>query len=554
MGCSANKEEKKKPPENGEVKDHPQRVSTEERQTELPTKRKMSREMTATSFSDIRKVYKFNPKAIGHGHFGSVRIAWLPNHPEMKFAVKTISKEKIKRDIHILRRELEILKSLSHPNIVKFYETYQDERFFHLVMELCTGGELLERVIKKGCLLEAEAARIMQKIFLAVAYLHVKGICHRDLKPENFLFSDLSDEAEVKVIDFGLANKFGGENSKGMSTVVGTAMYVAPEVLRGKYDHRCDNWSLGVMLHVLLSGRPPFYGETNQDIFRLVLNGKFSLEGSDWDRISSHAKDLITKLIVMDPEKRLTAAEALKHPWFAEQIERGMGANKGDAETDRIVIDRLKAYAFASRFKREALRLVAAVMSEKELKHLKEKFRAMDKDGTGLIHVSELEEVMRSCGYTDSQAEIRRLVEEMNYGEAEQINYMDFIAATLDERKFLTKEKLWAVFKHFDTDDTNYITKENLTETMARMGRKLPDEVIEEMVRTLDHNNDGKIYFQDFLQMMSFEQLDALDRDPNLAVETSFFSKSHISSNRLSGASSPVNPERKVEGVSDEIL
>eukprot|EP01017_Pseudomicrothorax_dubius_P039474 TRINITY_DN6061_c0_g1_i1.p1 TRINITY_DN6061_c0_g1~~TRINITY_DN6061_c0_g1_i1.p1 ORF type:complete len:191 (-),score=41.86 TRINITY_DN6061_c0_g1_i1:34-606(-) len=175
-------------------------------------------------------------------------------------------------------------------------------------MEYCSGGELLQKVIAQGSLTESETVHLMRKIFSAVAYLHEKGICHRDLKPENFLFSDNSIDAEIKIVDFGLSKKFSDEDNNQMTTVVGTALYVAPEVLKGSYDEKCDEWSLGVVLYVILSGNPPFYAETKREIFKKIESGRYNFEGPEWSRVSSLAKDLIKKLLVVDPKRRLSAA------------------------------------------------------------------------------------------------------------------------------------------------------------------------------------------------------------------------------------------------------
>eukprot|EP00828_Plagiopyla_frontata_P019022 TRINITY_DN24324_c0_g1_i2.p1 TRINITY_DN24324_c0_g1~~TRINITY_DN24324_c0_g1_i2.p1 ORF type:complete len:223 (-),score=26.32 TRINITY_DN24324_c0_g1_i2:310-978(-) len=202
---------------------------------------------TITSHQDIRKVYKFSQKPIGHGHFGTVRIAMQIQNPDKKYAVKSILKSKIQKDFHLFQRELSILRQLDHPNIIKFYETYQDEKFFHLVMEYCKGGELFARIASMGHFSEIEAMKTMKALFLAVKYLHEQGICHRDLKPENLLYSDNTPSAQIKIIDFGLSRQFDlekefSQNLKQMNTMVGTALYVAPEVIAGtKYNSSCDN-------------------------------------------------------------------------------------------------------------------------------------------------------------------------------------------------------------------------------------------------------------------------------------------------------------------------
>jgi calcium-dependent protein kinase len=189
--------------------------------------------------------------------------------------VKSILKDNIKKDVKLLEEELAILTSVDHPNIIKFHETYIDYRYVHIVMELCEGGELFEKIVEMHKFTERQASSLLRKILSAVKHLHDHGICHRDLKPENFLFSDKSTDPEIKLIDFGLSKRFGNnhehDHGEKMHTIVGTPYYVAPEVLKGNYDFACDVWSLGVILYIMLCGYPPFEGDNNKEIFKNVL-------------------------------------------------------------------------------------------------------------------------------------------------------------------------------------------------------------------------------------------------------------------------------------------
>jgi calcium-dependent protein kinase len=221
-------------------------------------------------------------RIIGSGKFGIVRIARPKSDPNMKFAIKSITRNAIKGDIKMLTRELDILIEVDHPNIVKFYEMFVDQDYVHIVMEYCTGGELFERITKKGKIKEKDAAKIVKYVLMAIKHLHEKGICHRDIKPENLLFENTSDSAKIKLIDFGLS-KFISESTEGdLQTKVGTPYYVAPEVLKGVYDKRCDLWSIGVITYILLCGYPPFYGSNNKEIFDKIKNCKYEFFAEDW--------------------------------------------------------------------------------------------------------------------------------------------------------------------------------------------------------------------------------------------------------------------------------
>ena len=405
----------------------------------------------------------------------------------------------------MFRSELEILKTLDHPNLIKFYETYQDQRFFHLVMEYCSGGELLERIVHKGHLNEEEANKIMSKALSSVQYLHANHIAHRDLKPENFLFSNRSEEAELKIIDFGLSTKY-GESSNSLKTLVGTALYVAPEVLKGHYKEKCDEWSLGVIMFVLLCGNPPFDGLNNNEIFSKVKIGKYVMKEDDWDNISPEAKDLVSKLLEVNSEKRISAAEALNHPWFNLELKSQLTKIQMDAK----ILKLLRSFKTTSKLRKEALKVMVNFLTDIEIKNLKDTFRYIDKDNSGMISVQELQQVMKEFGYSDTEKDITKMVENIHVEDGELcLNYHEFIAAALDSKVILTKERLWTVFKYFDVNNANFITAGSLKEAFARAGRKFSPNDIQHMIKEVDESKDGKISFEEFVNMMKIEEDDS---------------------------------------------
>ena len=233
------------------------------------------------------------------------------------YAIKSILRENIAKDIRLLEEELAILRAVDHPNIVKFDQCYIDHRYVHIVMEYCNGGELFDRIVAAQRFSERHAADVMSQMLSSIKHLHGHGIVHRDLKPENFLMNDPSENSEVKLIDFGLSKRFSEEETvEKMHTVVGTPYYVAPEVLKGNYNKSCDIWSLGVILFVFLCGYPPFEGDNNKEIFRNVLKQPLTFDPADWNTISASAKDLVGKMLEKDPAQRITAEQCLQHAWF----------------------------------------------------------------------------------------------------------------------------------------------------------------------------------------------------------------------------------------------
>jgi len=255
---------------------------------------------------------------LGTGGFSVVKECTSKADGE-KYAVKIIEKNALKEDIKLLKREIDIMKKVSHKNILQLHEIFEDNERVYIVMELVKGSELFDRIVEKGFYSERNAMNIVAQILDAVAYLHSLGIAHRDLKPENLLCSGAGDTEIVKIADFGLS-KIQSDEDK-LHTSCGTPGYVAPEVLLCEtYNESVDMWGIGIITYILLAGYPPFYDETNpQDdtlLFDKVIHVDYDMDDECWDDVNELAKDFIRHLLVKDPKQRLTATQAKEHPWF----------------------------------------------------------------------------------------------------------------------------------------------------------------------------------------------------------------------------------------------
>jgi calcium-dependent protein kinase len=321
--------------------------------------------LDSKSHSEIHNHYKFL-KVIGHGQFGVVRAAVARQSKYgQQFAVKSIPKAKISVELKMMLRELEILQSVDHPNIIKLYETYEDSLYLHMVMELCTGGNILDRIVQKGTHSEYEAADMLGKLCLAVSHLHELYICHRDIKPDNCLYVSEDPSAEIKLLDFGLSNKFGSENIERMYSLVGTPYYIAPEVLRGSYSKECDIWSLGVLLYLLLSGRQAFASSNIKELYPKIKRAEYSFEGAEWAEISAEAKDLISRMLVVDPSKRIPLKKVMRHSWFRVH-------KTASSRTVPIgIIQSLGRKSAWSYFQKESMRVILKYLSSAEIEYLK---------------------------------------------------------------------------------------------------------------------------------------------------------------------------------------
>jgi len=258
---------------------------------------------------------------LGRGAFSVVKLGTNKKTKE-KVAVKVIDRNDVGKDYEKnLKMEMEILKRVEHPNIIALHEMVEAGNKLYFVMELVTGGELFDRIVEKGSYSEEDAKILVRKIVSAIDYLHKQNIAHRDLKPENLLVKSVEDDTEVKIADFGLSKII--DKDKMMQTACGTPGYVAPEVLLAQgYDKEVDMWSIGVITYILLCGFPPFYSESVPEVFEQILEAKYDYPEEYWDEISAEAKDFINHLLVVDVTKRLTAEQALNHPWLRQSSKK----------------------------------------------------------------------------------------------------------------------------------------------------------------------------------------------------------------------------------------
>ncbi|CAN1854100.1 Calcium-dependent protein kinase 1 [Linum perenne] len=451
-------------------------------------------------------------KKLGQGQFG-ITFLCVEKATGNKFACKSIAKRKLLTDddVEDVRREIQIMHHLAgHPNVISIKGAYEDAVAVHVVMELCAGGELFDRIVQRGHYSERKAAQLTRTIVGVVEACHSLGVMHRDLKPENFLFVSQQEDSLLKTIDFGLSIFF--KPGERYTDVVGSPYYVAPEVLKKRYGAEADVWSAGVILYILLSGVPPFWAETEQGIFEQVLQGDLDFDSEPWPHISESAKDLVRKMLVRDPRRRLTAHEVLCHPWVQEE---GVAPDK---PLDSAVLSRLKQFSAMNKLKKMALLVIAESLSEEEIAGLKEMFKMIDADGSGQITFEELKVGLTKVGATLKESEIYDLMQAADIDNSGTIDYAEFIAATLHLNKIEKEDHLFAAFSYFDKDGSGYITQDELQQACEEFG--LQDVRLEEMIGEADQDNDGRIDYNEFVAMM--QKGNAAATPGRKGLETSF--------------------------------
>jgi len=436
-------------------------------------------------------------KQLGKGGYGKVYEVKNKKTGEIR-ACKHLSKLSIK-NVAKFELEINILIKTDHPNIIKLYEIFESQRSLYLVMEECKGGEVFDRIIdhiqRKEMYSEKDAATIFQQLMCSVEYCHNHCICHRDLKPENLLYLNEGEEEgnPIKIIDFGLSQIF---KNRRLSTKVGTAYYVSPEILKGDYTEKCDIWSAGVILYILLSGDPPFNGPDDSSIYAKIANLKFTFPEKKWKNVSNEAKDLICHMICPE-EDRYNAKQVLEHPWLKNASNKPLSEFQFDPKF-------LFQYMNSNYLKKLSLLFIASRLEDNEIKDLKDIFYAFDQDKDGQISLKELQDGFLQLKSTHlPEEDILNLFKSIDVDKNFRIDYTEFLAATISEKNYLKRERLFEAFCMLDKDNNGKITKEELMEVLKT--EKSQEKEIEKYIKIADINGDGIIDYTEFLKLMGFE-------------------------------------------------
>ena len=444
-----------------------------------------------THIENIEKHYKFL-KELGHGSYGKVfRIQNIITGDI--YACKKLDKKLIKSKKRI-NTEIDLLRTTDHPNIIKLYEIYEDMTSLYLVMEECNGGELFQQLVKNAKnhinFSEKDAAKIMKQILESVNYLHSHGVCHRDLKPENILFSSISGDFEIKLIDFGLSKVF-NENNKIMKGSVGTLYYMAPEVIYGKYDEKCDVWSCGVILYMLLCGLPPFFSLNEKEVKKKILNFEYSFNYKPFENISDDAKNLIKKIFVM-PEERPSISELLNSDWIKK--------NAPESKNEFIKADfvQIKKYCKLNLVQKSIINFAAFHLSTDETEEFVKLFKNIDKNNDGVLTFDELQKGISILNLGIKQEDLIQLFKETDIDKNGLINYTEFISTLIDYEKSIKQERLIECFRNYDADQSGKINFKEFCEIIRPQNEKEKQD-LKDLYNRFDYNKDGEIDINEFI-------------------------------------------------------
>jgi len=499
----------------------------------------------------ITKDYTLGKQLGQPGQFGVAKLCVRKSDGE-KFAVKIIDKSKFIDTDHEegmfadMKEEIEVMRSLKHENIVKLYEVFETKEKLYLVQELCSGGELFDRISELGKYSEKDAAGVLLQIFRGLSHMHAKGIAHCDLKPDNFLFHG---DGKLKIIDFGMSKRIPRGYDNKLSVLCGTPYYTAPEVIKGEYHKAADCWSVGVVMFVMLFGYPPFYADPekygrreNEMIYKKIKKGFIPRVQKGYGRhfpesieASDSARDLMKMLLRKNVAARLTAVEALDHKWFIDA--------SSEQTISAQVTASLTTFKEVSRFKITVLNAFQniAITDEKQ-ETLKQTFMKMDLDNNGKISFSEFEKFMVETG-TMTKETAERVFNNADVNKDSEMSFNELLLTVADHQLRNVNERMSKMFLMIDRNRDGFLSPD---EIKTYFNDYLNDDSLlkdlglltqlDDIIREADKNGDGKISFTEFVRVMDPEAFEDVDDDEDIKEDEA----------KPLGAL-PVDDEKKVE-------
>lgn len=457
----------------------------------------------------IDKVYKINKndKPLGKGNFGMVVRGEDRVNGQLR-AIKIIKKSKFEEeglDLELLSNEVNILLKLDHPNIIRIYEVYDDQKYLYFVMELMDGKSLFDCMFEEAYQNNEKKVReFFFQIMKGLQYLHRNGIAHRDIKPQNIMFVDKSME-QLKIIDFGVSKYFFKNSNPNeeitLRTKTGSLYYIPPEIMDGKYDCRCDVWSAGVLLYLMIAGVPPFYDANPMVVVEKVKKVEYNFLEKVWDKVSSECKDLITKMVAV-ADKRFTSDQVLGHPWMKLDMEK---------KEYQVELESVKNFFRGSKLSKLFKELLAASCSEVESDNLGKLFVELDENGDGVINREELIAGLRNSLKFNDQELVDAITKA--FPQNADIQYNSFFALLLNPALTSNDSRIEKIFNGLDQNKDGRITAEDLVKFQKHPKKKegaaedLPENAdplkkYQEYIKEVDKEGKGYLTLDDIKLMM----------------------------------------------------
>jgi calcium-dependent protein kinase len=447
----------------------------------------------------LKQIYDLKKKPIGKGAFAEVFKGSLKANSDIKVAIKTFEKAKLESiNLSSIKEEIKVLWKLDHPNIVKYYDALEDPKNIFIVTEFIPGKTLWKELSdRKSYFTEREIVHIMHQLVSAVYHCHSMDIAHRDIKPDNII---IDRQHKVTLIDFGLSKSYSHENN--LRTKAGSPIFMAPEVDRQiEYSRQWDVWSLGILLYILLSAQLPFSLEQYDRILKNNEVVELPFTGEIWESTSKDAKKLVSRMIVADPNKRITIEELIDHKWL--EIIRYESTLSETMTISEDALQSLTELTDMSILKHTALRCLVNFIPTRKLKDLYEEFSRLDEDNDGMLNFKELKKSLQSTNPQVKNREVQRIMKRLDYFENGKIHYTDYLVARVHQSEFIDMKLVESVFKQFDSKWDQKIDKTEVSKELSNMLKSHSPHEVEEMIREYDSKKRGYLNFSDFKVMLT---------------------------------------------------
>ena len=456
--------------------------------SDVQNQEKLKRKVSIYSGADVKKNYELI-YVLGTGAFGKVRLYRDRTNKELLYAIKTLKKEGIsKTQYELIQSEINILSKLDHPNIVKYFGTFEDDFYLHIMMEYLQGHDLFKIITLKDYtkIEEKDMSQIIFKLFKTLIFLHTKNIVHRDIKPENILFSNKKDYSTLRIIDFGLATQTVKDTKS-----VGTPYYMSPELIDGISVPKSDVWSVGVIMYQMLTGKFPFNssGDKNNLLDNIKKN-PYNTKNLEEVEYSDEVKDLIGKILVKDYNKRLSSEECIKHPWFKKFY-----VQKESSLVNKMTYNTLLNFANKPILQKEIYFFIAKLSTEKQIKQFIDLFDVLDIENTGVLTKREIEYCFKQVGININQSDLDLIWNGLDFHKDNEVSYTEFLAAMVSGMSFQKlKDSLWTVFNYLKEDE-DVVTVDTVLETGKALNLTMNENAIRDGFKIFKRE---KVTFEEF--------------------------------------------------------
>ena len=456
--------------------------------SDVQDQEKIKRKVSIYSGADVKKNFELI-YVLGTGAFGKVRLYRDRTNKELLYAIKTLKKEGIsKTQYELIQSEINILSKLDHPNVVKYFGTFEDDFYLHIMMEYLQGHDLFKIITLKDYtkIEEKDMSEIIYQLFKTLIFLHTKNIVHRDIKPENILFSNKKDYSTLRIIDFGLATQTVKDTKS-----VGTPYYMSPELIDGISVPKSDVWSVGVIMYQMLTGKFPFNssGDKNNLLDNIKKN-PYNTKYLEEVEYSDEVKDLIGKILVKDYNKRLSSEECIQHPWFKKFY-----VPKESSLLNKKTYNTLLNFANKPILQKEIYFFIAKLSTEKQIKPFIDLFDVLDIENTGVLTKPEIEYCFKQVGININQSDLNLIWNGLDFHKDNEVSYTEFLAAMVSGMSFpQLKDSLWTVFNYLKEDE-DVVTVETVLETGKALNLIMNENAIRNGFKNFKRE---KVTFEEF--------------------------------------------------------